>query len=76
VFEPFVELIPAAFHWVELGEFRWEVPNIQILSAHARDRTVPDSFGLALTTHELPEIRLTQTTIPTSAWQLFSTLAD
>ena len=28
----------------------------QLFSAHARDRTVPDSFGFALTTHELPEI--------------------
>ena len=56
MFEPFLQLIPAAFHRVEFGKFRWKVPDIQILSTHARDRTVPNSFDLSLTTHELSEI--------------------
>ena len=54
--EPLLQLIPAPFDRVQFGEFRGEVPHFEVVPAYARDRTVSDSFGLALSTDVLPEI--------------------
>ena len=54
--EPLLKLVPAAFDGVQFGEFRREVPDFEVVSADARDRTVPDSVGLALSADVLPEI--------------------
>jgi hypothetical protein len=56
IFEPLLQLVPTAFDGVQFREFRREVPDFEIVSAHARDRTVSDSFGLALSADVLPEI--------------------
>ena len=42
--EPFVELVPAPLNRIEFGQFRWKVPDSQIIPDHARDRTVADSL--------------------------------
>ena len=63
--EPLVESIPASFDRVEFRQFRRKVPDIKMLltflgSVHARDRTVFDSIGRALTTDMLPEISVVE----------------
>ena len=57
IFEPLLQLVPTAFDGVQFREFRTGSTRLQgIVYAHARGRTVSDSFDLALTTHVLPEI--------------------
>jgi len=61
VLEPILESIPASFDRVEFRSFRQKGPDIEVLltvfvSMHARDRTVSDSFGRALTTDVRPAI--------------------
>ena len=62
--EPLLQLIPAPFDRVQFGEFRGEVPHFEVVPAYARDRTVSDSSGLALPTHELPKIPRIEVTRP------------
>ena len=43
--EPLLELVPAAFDGVQFRKFQREVPDFEVVTVDACDRTVPDSFG-------------------------------
>jgi hypothetical protein len=56
MFEPLLQLVPTVFDGLDFREFRRDVPSFEVGPAQARNRTVSDSTGLALSTDVLPEI--------------------
>ena len=53
--ESLLELVPAAFDGVQFRKFRREVPDFEVVTVDACDRTVPDSFGRSVSTDVLPK---------------------
>ena len=54
--EPLFQPIPTSFERVQFREFRQKVPDIQIVTVDAGDRTVSDSFGRTLAADVFPKI--------------------
>jgi len=56
MFEPLLQLVPRVFDGVQFRELRRDVLFFEVVPSQARNRSVSDSFGLALSTDVLPEI--------------------
>lgn len=56
ILEPVFQLIPTPFDWVQLGQMRREIPDLENFVLDAFDRGVIDTLNRTLPADELPEI--------------------